>query len=470
MPDTTEKDVLGKLEGLRYADLGRDVVSLGLVKNIRICAPILSLDIELPNPASGAKEQLKKEAEAALLTLPGIEEVHVAITWSVTASPDGANRVLPNGQVMPGPQKPPGVKNLIAIASGKGGVGKSTVAANLAVALAGTGASVGLCDADVYGPSQSTMLGVDDRPEADADKRLVPIEAHGVRMMSMGLLTTSETPVIWRGPMATKLIQQFMMGVAWGELDYLIIDLPPGTGDVPLTLTQSVPLTGAVIVTTPQDVARTIAEKGLRMFEPVQVPVLGIIENMSYFVCSHCDERTYIFRQGGGERISEELGLPFLGGIPLDPEVVIAGDEGEPIVRRNSEAPASKAYDDIVRRVAAAVARVNFESGGGAQPKEIRVEDGRLRIDWADDTSSDFPFDYLRNRCPCAVCVDEWTGERKNLVLLPLADLRPSGINPVGNYAIQISWSDGHSTGIYSFRYLRELDEQRKSKEKETVT
>ena len=319
---------------------------------------------------------------------------------------------------------------------------------------------MGLCDADVYGPSQSTMLGVHERPEADAEKRLVPIEAHGVRMMSMGLLTTSETPVIWRGPMATKLIQQFMMGVAWGELDYLIIDLPPGTGDVQLTLTQSVPLTGAVIVTTPQDVALEIAEKGLRMFEPVQVPVLGIIENMSYFICSHCDTRTHIFRQGGGERMAGKLGLPFLGSIPLDPDVVTAGDEGEPIVRRNCEAPASKAYNDIARRVAGAVARVNFESSGGLQPKEISVENRQLHISWPDDTFTDLPFGFLRNECPCAVCVDEWTGERKNLVLLPLADLRPSGINPVGNYAIQISWSDGHSTGIYSFRYLRELDEK----------
>ncbi len=196
--------------------------------------------------------------------------------------------------------------------------------------------------------------------------------------MSMGLLTTKETPVIWRGPMATKLIQQFMGGVVWGELDYLIIDLPPGTGDVQLTLTQSVPLTGAVIVTTPQDVARTIAEKGLRMFRPVQVPVLGIIENMSYFQCSHCDERTYIFSQGGGETISQELGVPFLGGIPIDPEVVSAGDQGEPIVAKNPDAPASVAYREITARVAAAVARANFDSDIADRPKEILEDDGKL--------------------------------------------------------------------------------------------
>ena len=304
------------------------------------------------------------------------------------------------------------------------------------------------------------MFGVDERPEADEKQRLIPLEAHGVRIMSMGLLTTKETPVIWRGPMATKLIQQFLSGVAWGELDYLIIDLPPGTGDVQLTLTQSVPLTGAVIVTTPQDVARTIAEKGLRMFRPVQVPVLGVIENLSYFVCSHCDEKTHIFSQGGGERISQELGIPFLGGIPIDPEVVRAGDDGEPIVARQPDAPASVAYREITARVAAAVARANYESASADRPKEIMEGDGKLKIVWADDSQSVFPFGFLRNHCPCAVCVDEWTGTRKNLILLLPGNFRPMSVEPVGNYAIQIAWSDGHNTGIYSFSGLKELERE----------
>lgn len=464
---SSEKDVLEKLSAVRDPDLARDVVSLDYVKNIRVCAPIVSCDIELANPASAAKDKIQDEARRALLELPDITEANVEIKSRVTASPEGVKRVLPDGQVAPAPQKPEGVKNLIAIASGKGGVGKSTVAANLALALRQSGVSVGVCDADVYGPSQGTMFGLTGRPEADSNQRLIPLEAHGVRVMSMGLLTTKETPVIWRGPMATRLIQQFMNGVAWGDLDYLIIDLPPGTGDVQLTLTQSVPLTGAIIVTTPQDVARTIAEKGLRMFRPVQVPVLGIIENMSYFQCSHCGEKTHIFSQGGGESISRELGVPFLGGIPIDPEVVVAGDEGEPIVARNPEAAASVAYGEIASRVAAGIARANFESDPQYRPKEILEENGKLKIVWSDGSETSFPFDFLRNRCPCALCVDEWTGERKHLILLLPSNFRPLAVEPVGNYAIQINWSDGHNSGIYSFRALKEMEAELEAAEKQ---
>jgi len=464
MSEVTEQAVLEKLSGLRDPDLGGDIVSLGFVKNVRICAPIVSCDIELANPASASKDRLQREAEAALREIPGIDQANVKMTWAVTATPEASQRVLPGGQTMPAPQKPPGVKNLIAVASGKGGVGKSTVAANLAVALREAGAAVGLCDADVYGPSQGTMFGLTDQPEADAERRLIPLESHGVRIMSMGLLTSKETPVIWRGPMATKLIQQFLSGVAWGELDYLVIDLPPGTGDVQLTLTQSVPLTGAVIVTTPQDVARTIAEKGLRMFQPVSVPVLGVIENMSYFVCSHCQEKTFIFREGGGKRISEELGIPFLGEIPIDPEVVLAGDEGVPIVARNPSSPAALAYREIASKVASAVARANFESSSAKHPKEMIGEARELRIVWNDGSQSAYPYDFLRNHCPCALCVDEWTGKRRSLILLLPSNFRAMKIDSVGNYAIQISWSDGHNSGIYSFRYLKELEEELRKK------
>jgi ATP-binding protein involved in chromosome partitioning len=464
MSEVTEQAVFEKLSSLHDPDLGRDIVSLGFVKNLRICAPIVSLDIELANPASAAKERLREAAEAALREIPGVEQAHVRMTWTVTEAPEASQRVLPGGQTMPAPQKPPGLKNLIAVASGKGGVGKSTVAANLALALREAGALVGLLDADVYGPSQATMFGLSGQPEVDGERRMIPLESHRVKIMSMGLLTSKETPVIWRGPMATRLIQQFLSGVAWGELDYLVIDLPPGTGDVQLTLTQSVPLTGAVIVTTPQDVARTIAEKGLRMFQPVQVPVLGVIENMSYFVCSHCRERTFIFREGGGKQIAEELGIPFLGGIPIDPEVVLAGDEGVPIVARNPSSPAALAYREIAAKVASAVARANFESASASRPKEMIGEAKELRIIWNDGSESTYPYDFLRNHCPCALCVDEWTGKRRSLILLLPSNFRPMKVDPVGNYAVQISWSDGHNSGIYSFRYLKELEEERKKK------
>lgn len=439
MSKIQEADVLEKLKAVQDPELRRDIVSLGFVKNIRICSPIISLDIERTSPASMVSDQLRAEASAAVAELPGVEEVNVQVSAAAQAA------------------QASGIQSMIAVASGKGGVGKSTVAANLAVALQRAGATVGLCDADVYGPSQGTMFGVDERPEADEERRLIPIEAYGVKLMSMGLLTNKETPVIWRGPMASKLIQQFMGGVAWGELDYLIIDLPPGTGDVQLTLTQSVPLTGAVIVTTPQDVARNIAEKGLRMFEPVQVPVLGVIENMSYFECSHCHERTHIFSQGGGQKISAELALPFLGQIPIEPEVVVTGDEGEPIVVRNPESAVSRAYVEIAKRLAAAVSVVKYESGSSMKPREISEGEDKLRIVWTDGHDSRYSFELLRNNCPCALCVDEWTGKRKHLMLLLPPGFRALDVNPVGNYAVKIAWSDGHDSGIYSFSTLREL-------------
>ena len=439
MSKIQEADVLEKLKAVQDPELRRDIVSLGFVKNIRICSPIISLDIERTSPASMVSDQLRAEASAAVAELPGVEEVNVQVSAAAQAA------------------QASGIQSMIAVASGKGGVGKSTVAANLAVALQRAGATVGLCDADVYGPSQGTMFGVDERPEADEERRLIPIEAYGVKLMSMGLLTNKETPVIWRGPMASKLIQQFMGGVAWGELDYLIIDLPPGTGDVQLTLTQSVPLMGAVIVTTPQDVARNIAEKGLRMFEPVQVPVLGVIENMSYFECSHCHERTHIFSQGGGQKISTELALPFLGQIPIEPEVVVTGDEGEPIVVRNPESAVSRAYVEIAKRLAAAVSVVKYESGSSMKPREISEGEDKLRIVWTDGHDSRYSFELLRNNCPCALCVDEWTGKRKHLMLLLPPGFRALDVKPVGNYAVKIAWSDGHDSGIYSFSTLREL-------------
>jgi ATP-binding protein involved in chromosome partitioning len=441
----TETDVLEKLRTVQDPDLRRDIVSLGFVKNVKICAPAVSFDIELTTPACPVKDRLKAEAEAAVRQLEGIEAVTANMTSNVRPGPVRAGSLLP------------AVKNSIAVASGKGGVGKSTAAANLAVALQQTGASVGLCDADVYGPSMPTMFGIQARPQGDAEQRLIPLEAHGVKLMSMGFLTTRDTPVIWRGPMATKLVQQFLGGVAWGELDYLVIDLPPGTGDVQLTLTQSVPLTGAVIITTPQNVARDIAQKGLRMFQQVQVPILGVIENMSYFVCPGCQQRTYIFRKGGGEEVAKEMGLPFLGAIPIDPEVAEGGDAGVPIVARNPDSPAARAYLEIARAMAAQVSIVNFETARGAAPREIVEEERQFRFRWSDGHESTYGFEYLRNHCPCAVCVDEWSGKRKSLTLLLPSNFRPLSVSPVGRYAVQINWSDGHGTGIYSFARLREL-------------
>ena len=247
-----------------------------------------------------------------------------------------------------------GVKNMIAVASGKGGVGKSTVAVNLAVALAQTGASVGLLDMDIYGPSLPLMMGICQKPTADPSTGLLtPLEKHGLRLMSMGFISDERTPVIWRGPMVHKMVTAFMAQVDWGTLDYLIMDLPPGTGDAQLTITQTAPLTGAVIVTTPQDVSLIDARKGLIMFQTVHVPVLGIVENMSYFVCDECGKRHEIFRYGGGRRASEELGVPFLGEVPLDPKVTWGGDQGAPVVASAPDSPASQALREVARQVIA---------------------------------------------------------------------------------------------------------------------
>ena len=254
------------------------------------------------------------------------------------------------------PEPPPkllsGVKITIAVASGKGGVGKSTVAVYLAMALAQTGASVGLLDMDIYGPSLPLMMGICQRPTADPRTGLLtPLEKHGLRLMSMGFISDEKTPVIWRGPMVHKMVTVFMAQVEWGTLDYLVMDLPPGTGDAQLTITQTAPLTGAVIVTTPQDVSLIDARKGLLMFQQVNVPVLGIVENMSYFVCDECGKRHEIFRYGGGRRASEELGVPFLGEVPLDPRVTLGGDQGAPVVTSAPDSPASQALREVARNL-----------------------------------------------------------------------------------------------------------------------
>ncbi|OGQ56890.1 MAG: hypothetical protein A3I75_02855 [Deltaproteobacteria bacterium RIFCSPLOWO2_02_FULL_50_16] len=251
------------------------------------------------------------------------------------------------------------VKNVIAVASGKGGVGKSTVSVNLALALAQSGAKVGLMDADIYGPSMGMMMGLYETPEVTPDKRLVPLEKYGLQVISMGVLSGPDTPVIWRGPMVSNMIQQFLSVVAWGALDYMIIDLPPGTGDVQLTLTQQAPLAGAVIVTTPQDISLLDARKGLLMFDQVQVPVIGVIENMSTFICQHCQKPTDIFGKGGGRRISDFFGVPFLGQIPIDPSIVVGGDSGSPLLIHQPDSQAAHAFRWAAENMAAELSVLN---------------------------------------------------------------------------------------------------------------
>jgi ATP-binding protein involved in chromosome partitioning len=443
-----EDAVLQALRAVEDPDLHRDIVSLGFVKNLRICGGSVALDIELTTPACPVKEKLKDDAARAIRAIPGVSEVAVNMTAQVRKSMP----ILEGGLRA--------VRNAVAIASGKGGVGKSTVTANLALALARTGASVGLMDADVYGPSIATMLGGGGRPEQNARGQIIPLDRYGIRYMSMGLLAGRDTPVIWRGPMATKLVQQFLGGVEWGELDYLLVDLPPGTGDVQLTLTQSAPLTGAVIVTTPQDVAVGVTLRGLRMFEQVQVPILGIVENMSFFACPHCHGRTDVFRHGGGARAAAELGYPFLGEVPLDPALALAGDAGRPLVLEDDpSSDAGKAFRAIAERLAAQVSIVQAKTASVRfRPEEVRNEDAKLVIRWSDQQVSRYDYRALRLECPCAECVDEWTRERRLDPAHVPADVHPLEVRPVGRYALQIVWSDRHASGIYSFDKLRALD------------
>ncbi|MHC4830374.1 MAG: P-loop NTPase [Planctomycetota bacterium] len=452
MTDTqiTEAAVKRALRVVEDPDLKQDIVELGFVKNVVICGGSVKFDVELTTPACPVKEKLKQEAHDAVMAIAGVESVAVTMTAQVRPSIN-----MPGGGLS-------GVKNVVAVASGKGGVGKSTVTANLALALARTGAKVGLMDADVYGPSIPHMLGGMDRPE-QVKGTLQPIERHGIKFISMGLLTGRSTPVIWRGPMASKLIQQFLGQVEWGELDYLLIDLPPGTGDVQLTLTQSAPLTGAVVVTTPQEVAVTVTLRGLRMFEQVHVPILGIIENMSYFVCPSCDEKHEIFRTGTGKAAAEELGFNYLGGIPIDPALSLAGDLGTPLTGATEDdlTPAGKAMIEIAGRVAQQISIVNAKTAAVKQrPKEIKSEGPYLVTTWYDDTTTRTPFFDLRAACPCAMCVDEWSGEKKLDPDTLKKDVHPVEVRPVGRYGIQPIWSDGHATGIYTFDFLHSMSMQ----------
>ncbi|MGD9714065.1 MAG: P-loop NTPase [Thermomicrobiales bacterium] len=335
------EQVIDLLRPVIEPESGQGIVDLGLVKNVTHEADSTRIGIELLAPLSPHKEKIEQQVRAALTQAPDLGDI--AIDWSF--------RVRSSGTGRSDAQPIKGVRNAVAVASGKGGVGKSTVAVNLAVALAQAGASVGLLDADVYGPSIPLMMGAHGRPLM-REQRIVPLEAHGVKLMSIGFILDPEKALIWRGPLVAQLIGQFLNDVDWGELDYLIVDLPPGTGDVQLTLAQKIPISGAVIVTTPQQVALADALKGLKMFEEVKTPVLGIIENMSGFVCPGCGETHDIFSSGGGLRIAEENGVELLGQIPIEPGIVAGGDTGRPAVLAGPESPTARAFEHAASRVA----------------------------------------------------------------------------------------------------------------------
>ena len=336
------EQVLDALRQVMDPDLHRDIVTLGFVKDLKIEGARVSFKIELTTPACPVKDLLHDQARAVVLALPGVEEVEAEMTARVVA------RQIPKDDLLPG------VKHCIAIASGKGGVGKSTVTVNLAVALAQQGATVGILDADVYGPSIPMMMGCNDRPFTNNEK-IVPLERFGVKLMSLGFLLEEGQAVLWRGPMVAGTVKQLLEDVAWGELDYLLVDLPPGTGDAPMSLAQLAPLTGVVIVTTPHHVAANIAGKSVQLFERLNAPILGVVENMAGFACPSCGVVTEIFAGLTGKELAERFGVPYLGSVPLDPGVSEASDRGVPAVVAHPEWPQAQAFAAVSRLLAAQV-------------------------------------------------------------------------------------------------------------------
>ena len=323
----------------------KDMVAAKTVRNLKVDGNDIALDIVLSYPAKSVADGVRTLVADKLKSLPGVGRVEVNVSWKIVSH-----------SVQRGVKLIPNVKNIIAVASGKGGVGKSTTAVNLALALSAEGASVGILDADIYGPSQPTMLGIEGRPESRDGKSLEPMEGHGVQAMSIGFLIDVETPMVWRGPMVTQALEQLLNDTRWRDLDYLVIDLPPGTGDIQLTLAQRVPVTGAVIVTTPQDIALIDARKGLKMFEKVGIPIIGIVENMSIHICSNCGHEERIFGEGGGERMCKDYGVEFLGALPLDIHIREQADSGHPTVAVDPDSRISQIYREIARRVAIKIA------------------------------------------------------------------------------------------------------------------
>lgn len=348
MATVPDAAVLDALKAVTDPDLSRDIVSLGFVKNLTIVDGQVSFTIELTTPACPVKDQMRDQARSVVSALEGVTTVNVEMTASVRSAVSDTEKA-----------PIPGIRNIIAVGAGKGGVGKTTVSVNLAVALARYGGRVGIIDGDVYGPNVPIMLGIESQLESDG-KKIVPAEKYGIRVVSMGFLTDGDAPIIWRGPMLHGIVRQFFQDVLWGELDYLVVDMPPGTGDVALSLSQTVPVSGAIVVTTPQKVSLSDSRRAVAMYRKLNVPTLGIIENMSYYICPGCDRESDLFGKGGGERMAEELEVPFLGQIPLYTPIRIGGDTGVPIVNAEPDSPVTQGFLKLAERVAAQISIASY--------------------------------------------------------------------------------------------------------------
>ena len=346
----TDTAVLEALRAVKDPDLHQDIVALGFVKNLRIDAGRVAFTIELTTPACPVKDQMRDQARAVVAAVPGVTSVDVEMTASVraVAGPEAGRAPVE------------GAKNIIAVGAGKGGVGKTTVAVNLALALAKCGSRVGMIDGDIYGPNVPIMLGINEQLTTDG-KKILPAEKHGIQVISMGFMTSDDAPVIWRGPMLHGAIQQFFREVRWNDLDYLIVDMPPGTGDVALSLSQTVPVAGSIVVTTPQQVALADSRRAVRMYQKLNIPTLGVIENMSHFVCPNCQHESDIFGRGGGQKMAEDMGVAFLGRIPIYQPIREGSDRGTPLVLSEPQSPAARAFMAAAERVAAEVSIASYK-------------------------------------------------------------------------------------------------------------
>jgi len=435
----TEQQVLDSLRSIIDPDLGRDIVSLGFIKNLKIDGGEVSFSIELTTPACPVKDRFKRQAEEAVRAIPGVTGVHVTMT--AMQRPQRAEQPGPEINTLGE------VDTIIAVSSAKGGVGKSTVAVNLARALAGQDLAVGILDADLYGPSFPTLFNI-HQPEVYGEAgKIIPLEVEGLKVMSFGFLL-GDAPAVMRGPLVSTYVNQLLTQTDWGKLDYLLIDMPPGTGDIQLTIVQRAQLSGAVIVTTPHTLSLVDVSKGILMFEKVDVPVLGIVENMSFFVCDNCQKKHTIF--GAGARaLTQRFGLPTLAEIPILPDVSTPGT------------PGAAAFDESMRELAdnlhRAIGKRRIQT---ARPVATK-RDGFLHVDWPDGAESEVPNFVLRASCACASCVNELTGEP---ILDPASiprDIDITEMEPLGNYALSITWSDGHSSGIYSWDLIRQIAESK---------
>ena len=348
MPSVTDAAVLDALRVVRDPDLNRDIVALKFVKNLRIADGRVAFTIELTTPACPVKDQMREQARAAVQQVPGVTAVDIEMTAQVRTTTADTGKAPVEG-----------VKNIIAVGAGKGGVGKTTVAVNLAIALSQCGGRVAMIDGDIYGPNVPIMLGISTQLTTDGQK-IIPAQQYGIQLVSMAFLTQDDAPVIWRGPMLHGVIQQFFREVRWTNIDYLVVDLPPGTGDVALSLSQSVPVSGSVVVTTPQTVSIADTRRAVRMYQKLNVPTLGLIENMSHFVCPSCRHESDIFGKGGGESLARELSVPFLGRIPIYEPIRIGGDTGVPIVVGEPDSPAAQAFRAAAERLAAQLSIAAF--------------------------------------------------------------------------------------------------------------